>query len=107
MAGHVLTPMTQIPMNQRRWMPVTIVLGTAAAYALAFAPLYQVAGDVVVAFTVIPVAAAGWLLGPRIGLFAGLFWIPLNILNFTLVGQIGWEVVLRRWPAVLVSLAAG
>jgi hypothetical protein len=75
--------MTQIPMNQRRWMSVTIVLGTAAA------------------------AAAGWLLGPRIGLFAGLFWIPLNILSFTLVGQIGGEVVLRRWPAVLVSLAAG
>lgn len=81
MAGHVLTPMTQIPMNQRRWMPATIILGTAAA--------------------------ARWLRVPRIGLFAGLFWIPLNILNFTLVGQIGWEVVLRRWPAVLVSLAAG
>ena len=69
MAEYVLTPMTQIPMNQRRWMSVTIVLGTAAA--------------------------AGWLLGPCIGLFAGLFWIPLNILNFTLVGQIGWEVVLE------------
>ena len=87
MAEYVLTPMTQIPMKQRRWMPVTIVLGTAAAYALAFAPLYQVAGDVVVAFTVIPVAAARWLLGPRIALFAGLFWIPLNIINFTLVGR--------------------
>jgi hypothetical protein len=88
-------------------MPVTIVLGTAAAYARTFAPLHQVAGDVVVAFTVTPVAVAGWLLEPRIGLFAGLFWIPLNILNFILVGQIGREVVLRRWPAVLVSLAAG
>ena len=50
--------MTLIPMNQRRWMPVTIVLGTAAAYALAFAPLYQATGDVVAAITVIPVAVA-------------------------------------------------
>ncbi|MEK7235418.1 MAG: PAS domain S-box protein, partial [Nitrospirota bacterium] len=88
-------------------MSIAIVLGTAAVYALAFAPLYRVAGDVVASFTVIPVVAAGWLLGVRAGLFAGLLGIPLNMLNFTLVGQIGWEVVLRRWPAVLVSLAAG
>jgi PAS domain S-box-containing protein len=99
--------MKQITMIQSRWMAITIVLGTVLAYVPAFAFLYHVAGEVVAAFTVIPVAAAGWLLGVRAGFFAGLLGIPLNILNFTLVGQIGWEVVLRRWPAVLVSLAAG
>ena len=99
--------MTQISITQRRWMSLAIVLGAAAAYELAFASLYQRAGDVVAAFTVIPVAVAGWLLGSRVGLFAGLIGSSLNILNFTLVGQIGWEVVLGRWPAVLVSLAVG
>ncbi|MDP1947567.1 MAG: PAS domain S-box protein [Nitrospirota bacterium] len=99
--------MTQIPMNQRRSISLAIALGAAAAYELAFAPLYQIAGDVVAAFTVIPVAVVGWLLGARAGLIAGLLGSSLNILNFTLVGQIGWEVVIGRWPAVLVSLAVG
>jgi len=88
-------------------MSLAIVLGAAAAYELAFASLHQMAGDVVAIFTVIPVAVAGWLLGSRAGLIAGLLGSTLNILNFTLVGKIGWEVVLGRWPAVLVSLAVG
>lgn len=107
MAGHVFTSMTQIALNQRRMMSLTIVLGMATVYALAFLPLYKLTGEVVAVFTVIPVMTAGWLLGRRAGLLAGLLGIPLNILNFTLAGQIGWEVVFGRWPAVLVSLAAG
>jgi PAS domain S-box-containing protein len=88
-------------------MSLAIVLGAAAAYELAFASLHQMAGDVVAVFTVIPVAVAGWLLGARAGFVAGLLGSSLNILNFTLVGQIGWEVVLGRWSAVLASLAVG
>lgn len=84
-----------------------MILGAAAVYALAFGPIYRLVGEVVAAFTVIPVALAGWLLGARAGLLAGVAGIFLNVLNFTLVGQVGWETVLRRWPAVLVSLAAG
>ena len=100
-------PMTQILKRQRRWVPITIVLGTATAYELAFASLHQMAGDGVAVFTVIPVAVAGWLLGARAGLVAGLLGSTLNIMNFTLVGKIGWEVVIGRWPAVLASLALG
>lgn len=107
MAGHGLTSMNQITLSQRRRMSFAIVLGTAAVYELLFLPLYQTAGEVVVVCTVIPVAVAGWLLGYRAGLLASLFGVLLNILSFTLAGEIGWEVVLRRWPAVLVSLAAG
>ena len=77
------------------------------AYELAFASLHQMAGDVVAVFTVIPVAVAGWLLGARAGLVAGLLGSTLNIMNFTLVGKIGWEVVIGRWPAVLAILALG
>ena len=99
--------MTQILKRQRRWMPITIVLGTATAYELAFASLHQMAGDGVAVFTVIPVAMAGWLLGARAGLVAGLLGSTLNIMNFTLVGKIGWEVVISWWPSVLASLALG
>jgi PAS domain S-box-containing protein len=94
-------------MNQRRSMSLAVVFGAATAYELVFASLHQMAGDVVAVFTVIPVAVAGWLLGARAGLVAGLLGSSLNIMNFTLVGQIGWEVVLGRWPAVLASLAVG
>lgn len=99
--------MERINPSQSRWKYTVIVFGMAGAYALAFSPLYKLAGEVVAIFTVIPVMTAGWLLGRRAGILAGLLGIPLNILTFTLAGQIGWEVVLRRWPAVLVSLAAG
>ena len=84
-----------------------MVFGMAGPYAWAFSPLYTLAGEVVAVFTVIPVMTAEWLLGCRAGLLAGRLGIPLNILTFTLAGQIGWEVVLGRWLAVLVTLATG
>jgi hypothetical protein len=79
----------------------------AGAYALAFSPLYKLASEVVAVFTVIPVMTAGWLLGRRAGIFAGLTGIHLSILNFTLVKHAEWEVVLRRWSAILVGLSTG
>ncbi|MEO5955425.1 MAG: PAS domain S-box protein [Nitrospiraceae bacterium] len=99
--------MTQILKRQPRWVPITIVLGTATAYELAFVSLHQLVGDGVAVFTVIPVVVAGWLLGARAGLVAGLLGSLLNIMNFTLVGKIGLEVVIGRWPAVLAILALG
>ncbi len=99
--------MTQILKRQPRWVPITIVLGTVTAYELAFASLHQLVGDGMAVFTVIPVAVAGWLLGARAGLVAGLLGSTLNIMNFTLVGENGWEVVISWWPSVLASLALG
>jgi len=99
--------MTQILKSQHRWVPIAIVLGTTTAYGLTFASLQQMEGDVVAVFIVIPVAVAGWLLGARAGLVAGLLGSMLNILNGTLVEKIGWEVVIGRWPAVLAILALG
>ena len=103
MAGHVLSHMERITPSQSRWRYTVIAFGMAGTYALAFSPLYTLASEVVAVFTVIPVMMAGWLLGRR----AGLLGIPLNILTVTLAGQIGWEVVCGRWPAVLVGLEAG
>lgn len=86
---------------------VFLVLCIVIAYAVSFPCLYNSAGAIVAAFTIVPVSAAGTLLGVRGGLFTGLLCIPLNMILFSLVDVSGYYMLVRFWPGTLTYLAAG
>jgi signal transduction histidine kinase len=72
-----------------------LALGTWAAYVLAFIPLYHLVGSAAPVLAILPVVAMGWLFGMRAGLLASLLSFPLNVLLTTLVGEAGWDVMIR------------
>ncbi|MGH7462254.1 MAG: GAF domain-containing protein, partial [Longimicrobiales bacterium] len=78
-----------------------IAWGAALIYVLAFAPAYTVMGVAVGMLSMLPVAAAGALLGLRAGLLAGLLSLPLNILLYDVVGAMPSD---RIAPLVFGSL---
>jgi signal transduction histidine kinase len=88
-------------------MRVTIVIATAVAYALIFAPAYAATGVIAASLSVIPIAVAGWLFGRRGGCLAGLASIPWHVGLFTLVGAVGWRVVLAQWPGSVMGVVVG
>ena len=66
-----------------------LTLGTWVAYALAFLPLYRLAGPEVTALAMLPVIATGWFYGTWVGLLAGLVGFLLDVLLVTLAGEAG------------------
>jgi PAS domain S-box-containing protein len=71
-------------------MLVTVV------YAAAFVPLYREAGVGVSALSIFPVVVLGWLFGAWGGLLAGILGVGLNAILLHLVGEPGWQIVVRE-----------
>ncbi len=72
---------------------ITIVLGAASGYAVAFLLIVPTVGAQASALAVIPVVTAAWLFGLRAGLLAALLSLPVNLLLFVLLGRpvAGWS----------------
>jgi diguanylate cyclase (GGDEF)-like protein/PAS domain S-box-containing protein len=73
-----------------------LALGAWVVYVVAFVPLYRQVGPTVTALAALPVIVIGWLFGMRGGLLAGLLAFLLDVLLTDLVGEAGWDVMLRR-----------
>lgn len=71
-------------------------------YALLVLALLPVAGPFIVALSVMPITAAGWLLGLRAALIAGLASYPFNTLLLNLGGVEGWNAAVRDGSALAV-----
>jgi PAS domain S-box-containing protein/putative nucleotidyltransferase with HDIG domain len=91
------------------WARASVVVGVLVAYALAYLPLRAQAGIAAGLLAILPVGLAGWSLGPRGGLLAGLFVLPLHTLLVNLAGYPGWDVVLRETKGLgpLATIAVG
>jgi PAS domain S-box-containing protein len=93
-----------------RWTRLTLVVAAAAVYALAFVPLHQIVGDQIFALSLVPVVAAGWLLGLWAGALVSAIAFPVNMLLLSIVGGTGWHLaigVLNSIALVLVGVATG
>ncbi len=77
----------------KRWLLATL---TVAVYTIAFVPLYREAGVGVSALSIFPVVILGWLFGAWGGLLAGVFGVGLNAALLHLVGEPGWQIVVRQ-----------
>jgi len=71
---------------------------TTTAYVLAFILLTPNWGLSVAALAALPIMAAGWLLGLRVGLLAGFLAFLLNLLLFQLVGRLTEAIVFQGLP---------
>ena len=79
------------PLSKRLFLAAVPV----AVYAAAFVPLFRQGGTGVLALALFPVVILGWLFGAWGGLLAGVLSVPFNALLLSLVGEPGWEMVLR------------
>lgn len=87
---------------------VVVLLAAALLYIALFHPLMVFARWAGAALIAVPVAAAGWLFGPAIGILAGLAGIGLNAaLFFLLDGMQGVARLLAGWPGNLIVLGVG
>lgn len=93
--------------NLLTWVKVSVLLGFAAAYILAFLSLYPSMGKEIGAAVVIPVTAAGWLCGLRGGSVGGLLAVVVTTLLLNLAGfEPGGWAVLAHAEAVPGTVAA-
>jgi PAS domain S-box-containing protein len=94
---------------QSLWARISIALAAFTVYVLAFLPLSGLLGSSAAALAALPVLAAGWLLGTRGGLLAGVLTIPLNTLLLNLAGYPGWDVLVRQGggPGTLALILIG
>lgn len=106
MAADFFQPIIRTAYGSRMIAPL-IVAGTAAAYAVAFTPLYRAVGEVATALVLFPVASAGMLAGWRGGLAAAFACILLNALLFSWVAENGMTAHLRLWPGMVATLLVG
>jgi PAS domain S-box-containing protein len=96
-----------------RWARRAPALAAFGVYVLAFFPLDGLVGPSAGALATLPVLVAGWLLGTRGGLLAGVFTIPLNTFLLNLAGYSGWDMLIRQGggpgtPAlILIGLGVG
>ncbi|HTP13714.1 MAG TPA: PAS domain S-box protein, partial [Bacteroidota bacterium] len=83
-----------------------IVVLLTLAYAIAFNTIYHHLGIAVAALAVVPVAAAGFLFGKRMGTAAGVVLVLLNVLLFNGAGvhDVHFHVVVSFLPAVMTIL---
>jgi signal transduction histidine kinase len=90
------------------WQKWTLVVGLFVMYAVIFQPLLKPVGPVISAMVVIPVIAAAWYLGIRVGLVAGIIGITLNASLLSLfVGGKSWvEWLTQYWPSNFMVLVA-
>jgi PAS domain S-box-containing protein len=86
---------------------VALVLVSGVVYALVSIPLYQMLGPMILMVGTIPVMIAGWLLGRWAGLFAGLLTSLLDMLLLILVGEAGWDIMIRSLPGFVLLLLVG
>lgn len=77
-----------------------LVVGTAVAYALIYAPAYDILGRSVTVLTVLPVVAAALAFGIRGGLIASLVAVVLNGLLSDIVAEGSWQEWLLRGGAL-------
>src|SRR5687768_2700597 len=80
---------------------IAIVLGSIAVYAMIFPMLYPLAGEATAAFSLVPVAIIGWLLGIYGSLLFGILIIPLHNFLLHLAGVPPYEII----PALIGSFA--
>lgn len=94
-------------------LKVVLVVGTAVAYALIYAPAYDILGRSVTVLTVLPVVAAALAFGIRGGLLASLVAVIMNGLLSDLFAEGSWQEWLLRGGAlssaslVLVGVVTG
>ncbi len=93
----------------RKW---AIVLGTWGVYALAFVPLYRLAGIMVVASALAPTLVASWGLGIMGGALSSLLAFPINLGLLNLAGGSSAEMVnsggILGWAVlVLMGILSG
>ena len=80
---------------------IAIALGSIAVYAMIFPVLYPLAGEATAAFSLVPVAIIGWLLGIYGSLLFGILIIPLHNFLLHLAGVPPYEII----PALIGSFA--
>jgi len=83
------------------YIRIVIALGSIAVYAVIFPLLYPLAGEATAAFTVIPMAVVGWLLGVRGSLLFGILTVPLHNFLLRLVEAPAFAII----PALIGSFA--
>ena len=94
-------------------LKIVLVVGTAVAYALIYAPAYDILGRSVTVLTVLPVVAAALAFGIRGGLLASLVAVILNGLLSDIFAEGSWQEWLLRGGAlssaslVLVGVVTG
>ena len=94
-------------------LKLVLVVGTAVAYALIYAPAYDILGRSVTVLTVLPVVAAALAYGIRGGLLASLVAVILNGLLSDIFAEGSWQEWLLRGGAlssgslVLVGVVTG
>jgi signal transduction histidine kinase len=90
------------------WKRVLIVLLITAGYVTLFVALHGRFGVAMISLSFLPVVAAGWLLGLRMGVLVAAAMLPLHILLLNLLGSNGWQtVVYRGWSGHLVLILMG
>lgn len=90
------------------WKRAIGILVLGLFYIVIFKPIFDLSGPVTAALVTIPVAAAGWLFGPRAGLIAGAVSIVLNAaLFFIAEGMPGLALFAAVWPGNIMVIAAG
>ena len=94
-------------------LKIVLVVGAAVAYALIYAPAYDLLGRSVTVLTVLPVVAAALAFGIRGGLLASLVAVFLNGLLSDIFAEGSWQEWLLRGGAlssaslVLVGVVTG
>lgn len=89
------------------WQKWALVVGLFVIYIVTFQPLLNLIGPVISAMVVIPVIAAAWYLGIRIGLISGVIGIALNASLLSLfVGKSWIEWIIQYWPSNLMVFVA-
>ncbi len=73
------------PNSPSRRSRALFVLGVLVVYALALVPLYRVLGSQAITFSILPVAAAGWLLGMGPAILMSLLAFLVNVLLLALI----------------------
>ncbi len=89
----------EVPFLNQFGMNMLITTAASSIYGVAFIPLYTALGAGAAAISALPVAVTGWALGLRGGILAGVIAFPLNILLLNLVGEPGWDAVIRSGGA--------
>lgn len=86
---------------------MAFILGATIAHAIAFVLLHPIVGDGIAGLAALPAIVAGWLLGPRAGMIAGLALTLLDLLLFALFP--GWNTFepLSAIPGGAGFIAAG
>jgi len=85
----VLVGFAGLPFRARAWLASVV----AAIYLGGVFSFYRLMGPRVCALVGIPVAAVGWVWGPRVGLLVGALSFPLDMLLCGLAGEFDWHAI--------------